>query len=202
MTASGASAKSAWGSIYHHKRQNSTCKECGGSSICEHNRQKSHCKEYLGPGICPHKLQNRRCRECGESSICGHDRQRSYCKDCRRSALIDVKVFTMAIRGPPHSSILFGASACDVWAWDLGFDRGWVRVVAQDKQNLRATMTPQIYSFNKTTHHRNAPSPKQRSSLRRKQAVTMRPRGSEYVDRGWVVAGVFPAHALKGEIHC
>jgi hypothetical protein len=37
-----------------HNRQQSRCKECGGSSFCEHGRQKRECKECGGSAFCEH----------------------------------------------------------------------------------------------------------------------------------------------------
>jgi hypothetical protein len=55
-------------SICPHKREKSTCKECGGSQICEHNRRRSECKECLGSSICPHKRIKYRCKDCRRSA--------------------------------------------------------------------------------------------------------------------------------------
>jgi hypothetical protein len=65
-----------------HKRQKSTCKECGGSSLCIHKRQKNTCKECGGSAICEHKIQRATCKECGGSAICEHKIRRATCKIC------------------------------------------------------------------------------------------------------------------------
>jgi len=70
-------------SICQHGRKRSRCKDCGGASICEHGRQRPQCKECSGSGICEHGRRRSDCKECGGVSICEHSRQRSTCNECR-----------------------------------------------------------------------------------------------------------------------
>ena len=78
-----------WRKLCEHQRQQSQCKDCGGSSICEHQRRRSTCKECSGSGICPHQRQRSTCTHCGGSSVCAHQRQRSTCKDCGGSGICE-----------------------------------------------------------------------------------------------------------------
>ena len=68
------------GCCIHHREQ-SLCRECGGSQICIHGRQKSMCKECGGSQICSHGGRKSQCKECGGSEICSHGRLKSRCKD-------------------------------------------------------------------------------------------------------------------------
>ena len=77
--------------ICEHGKQKSTCKECGGSEICEHKRVRSTCKECGGGGICEHKRRRSRCKECGGGSICEHKRQRATCKECGGGSICEHK---------------------------------------------------------------------------------------------------------------
>ena len=65
-----------------HNREKSKCKDCGGISICKHNRRRSQCKECGGSSVCEHGRLKNRCKDCGGISICQHNRQRNQCKDC------------------------------------------------------------------------------------------------------------------------
>jgi hypothetical protein len=66
-----------------HKRQRSSCKECGGSCICEHKKRRNRCIDCGGVSICEHKREKSKCKDCGGASICEHKKQRNQCIICQ-----------------------------------------------------------------------------------------------------------------------